>query len=154
MINGEILKCQNKIIETLPFFKSLHLIQALGRCGSDPEDVARAMLLQKAMVEAGASPENIAKVSREMASRAKGSLTPTAATVDALVSAIVTGGIEYDDVVKALNFDKVKFVICLVLFYLLNVYVLPGCGRRRRRCQRQRGRNERGGQGSVQQPCI
>ena len=102
-------------------------LQALGRCGSDPEDVARAMLLQKAMVEAGASPENIAKVSsiyfifdlvlissnssqvsREMASRAKGSLTPTAASsVDALVSAVVEGGIEYDDVVKALNFDKV-----------------------------------------------
>ena len=87
------------------------------------------MLLQKAMVEAGASPENIAKVisfyftldfilgvlissnssqvSREMASRAKGSLTPTAASVDALVSAVVEGGVEYDDVVKALNFDKV-----------------------------------------------
>ena len=48
-----------------------------------------------------------------MASRAKGSLTPTAATVDALVSAIVTGGIEYDDVVKALNFDKVDFAVLL-----------------------------------------
>ena len=120
------------------------------------------MLLQKAMVEAGASPENIAKVSwsqslisvmsdlkinyssgdldlfilriqlkliwlsnyskvaREMASRAKGSLTPTAATVDALVSAIVTGGIEYDDVVKALNFDKVDFAVLLIcLFFVL-----------------------------------
>ena len=42
-----------------------------------------------------------------MASRAKGSLTPTAASVDALVSAVVEGGVEYDDVVKALNFDKV-----------------------------------------------
>ena len=112
------------------------MIQALGRCGSDPEDVARAMLLQKAMVEAGASPENIAKVSREMASRAKGSLTPTAATVGALVTAIVTGGIEYDDVVKALNFDKVNFFVFLVFIVCKMFIVLPGCGRGRRRRQR------------------
>ena len=45
-----------------------------------------------------------------MASRAKGSLTPTAASVESLVSAIVDGGIEYDDVVKALNFDKVQLI--------------------------------------------
>ena len=48
-----------------------------------------------------------------MASRAKGSLTPTAASVDALVSAVVEGGVEYDDVVKALNFDKVTFWVLL-----------------------------------------
>ena len=48
-----------------------------------------------------------------MASRAKGSLTPTAASVDALVSAVVDGGVEYDDVVKALNFDKVTFWVLL-----------------------------------------
>ena len=82
-----------------------------------------------------------------MASRAKGSLTPTAATVDALVSAIVTGGIEYDDVVKALNFDKVDFavlLICLFFVLLLFIYVkfFPGCGGGRRRRQRQRGGNE------------
>ena len=65
---------------------------------------------------------NSTKVSREMASRAKGSLTATAATVDALVSAIVTGGIEYDDVVKALNFDKVLFVVFYIFCLLL---VLP-----------------------------
>ena len=53
-----------------------------------------------------------------MASRAKGSLTPTAASsVDALVSAVVEGGVEYDDVVKALNFDKVVF------FYLRHIYI-------------------------------
>ena len=59
-----------------------------------------------------------------MASRAKGSLTATAATVDALVSAIVTGGIEYDDVVKALNFDKVQFVDFLdCIFFILLIFI-------------------------------
>ena len=86
--------------------KALMFQKALAVCGADPEDIAKAILLQKAWLNGyGNNPENIAKVLEDIIAEL-GQDFKEKDVLSVILNRLLTDDMNVDDVLKAVSFEK------------------------------------------------
>ena len=84
--------------------KSLLVQKALTRCGEGPEDIANAVLMQKTLIEGGGSTSSVIEAIKDIIAGSGASLDQAAKDI---IVAIGSGQINLDDVLKAIDFEKI-----------------------------------------------
>jgi len=80
--------------------------KALAACGADTEDIAKAILLQKAWLNGyGNTPENIARVLEDIIMGSDGKIWEQN-LINVILNKLMSDDMSVDDVMKALMFDK------------------------------------------------
>jgi len=87
--------------------KALLMQKVLSACGLSAEDLGKAFLLQNAMLEAGASPDNVANCMHRTMLESGISLEHMITLMEIELKASLAKGLTASDVVKVLQFDKV-----------------------------------------------
>lgn len=87
--------------------KAMMMQKVLASCGLSPEDLGKAFLLQNAMIEAGASSENVAACMHRTLLESGISLEHMITLMEIELKASLAKGLTASDIVRVLQFDKI-----------------------------------------------
>jgi hypothetical protein len=87
--------------------KAMVMQKVLAACGLSPDDLGKAFLLQNAMIEAGASPENVANCMHRTLMESGISLEHMITLMEIELKASLAKGLTASDIVRVLQFDKI-----------------------------------------------